>query len=248
MPHSPIKTILWDLDGTLAVWKSLYIVKHVSSIYFSLLSSDFNSLKVILAVIRAYKRVLKNTGPYNNDALFNRTLSGTFHVSPSFIRQKTDEMLKSDELRKVVKEFVQPIPEGLKLVQLIAEKSALEQVVATNPVMPSEFNRLRLEEAGYSSNLFKYITGTEEFYGQKKSVAFYHRLLAFIGLRPEECLMVGNDPLKDAVAKEAGIKVFLLNTKYLVKRENPNFNIPDGIGDYADLKKFIFNKGCSELR
>jgi FMN phosphatase YigB (HAD superfamily) len=44
----------------------------------------------------------------------------------------------------------------------------------------------------------------------KPNLDYYRDILDSIGANPEECLMVGNDVGEDMIAKELGMKVFLL--------------------------------------
>ena len=63
------------------------------------------------------------------------------------------------------------------------------------------------------------------------------RSLKELGLRPEECLMVGNDAKEDTCAAEIGIRVFLL-PKWLVNRDNLDISsYPQG--NFDDLLRYI---------
>ncbi|MBF0410501.1 MAG: HAD family hydrolase [Candidatus Riflebacteria bacterium] len=238
MNNSEIKNIFWDLDGTLATWESMLIVFHISREYLSLFPASCSFGKLFLGVARAYTRMLRNYGPLNNDAFFNRTLAVSTGLKSHEIRELTVRMIESQKMADIVNKFIVQIPEGLASVRKIAESGKYHQLIATNPIMPSRFNRMRLELAGYDTSMFDYITGSENFFGQKKKSDYYRRLLDLTGFVPSECLMVGNDESKDLIAGEVGIKTFLLKTEYTIRSQKVSAE-PDFSGDYSELNKML---------
>ena len=57
-----------------------------------------------------------------------------------------------------------------------------------------------------------------------------------IGIQPAECLMVGNDVEEDLVAKEIGMKTFLVDTFLINRREMPIVTDYRGsLTDYLEL-------------
>ena len=66
---------------------------------------------------------------------------------------------------------------------------------------------------------------------------YYREILEKIGLEASECMMVGNDVKEDMVAKELGMKVFLL-TDCLINSSNEDISeYPNG--GFSDLLDFI---------
>jgi FMN phosphatase YigB (HAD superfamily) len=174
-----------------------------------------------------------------NDALFNRALGASLHVSPDEIAWHTRGFLEDPRLAQAISCSITAIPEALALVMEIAGTGLFRQSVATNPVMPSAFNRRRLALSGYDPALFTHISGSEFFSRQKKYPQYYAELLNILGARPEECLMIGNDLAKDLVAKALGIPFFLLETPF-TRRNNPFPGYsPDWTGDYMLLRDLL---------
>ena len=91
-------------------------------------------------------------------------------------------------------------------------------VLATNPVFPAVAVETRLKWAGLCSEDFAYITTYENSRHSKPNPDYYRDILTHIGRRPEECLMIGNNPVDDMAALAVGLEGFLV-TDYL---ENPN--------------------------
>ena len=73
--------------------------------------------------------------------------------------------------------------------------------------------------------------------GSKPNPAYYRDVLARLNVKPEECLMVGNDVGEDMIAQQLGMKVFLL-TDCMINKANADISVyPHGSID--DLKNFL---------
>ena len=59
----------------------------------------------------------------------------------------------------------------------------------------------------------------------------------FIGVEPQECIMVGNDVGEDMVAAKLGMKVFLL-TDCLINKADEDISIYPN-GSFAELREYI---------
>ena len=126
-----------------------------------------------------------------------------------------------------------------KAVQTLADVKArgLRVVLATNPLYPAVATQNRIRWAGFQPEDFELYTTFEDTYHCKPNPAYYQDILDRLGLKPEECLMVGNDAIEDTAAAKAGIRVFLL-PKYLVNRHNVDMSsYPQG--DFDDLLHYI---------
>jgi FMN phosphatase YigB (HAD superfamily) len=56
---------------------------------------------------------------------------------------------------------------------------------------------------------FALVTGAELMRWTKPHLGYYEQILALTGRRPEQCLMVGDDPRMDMAARQAGIATWL---------------------------------------
>ncbi|MBF0498698.1 MAG: hypothetical protein HQM09_01085, partial [Candidatus Riflebacteria bacterium] len=172
-----IRVLLWDLDGTLACWESMRVVLEVASVHLGFLRSVANPLQAGLASARAFIRILKNDGPFPNDLLYSHLLGRSLGLPHESVAELTRQMTTSGSLDPAIRRFIRPVAEALLLVRRVHEHGGFRQIVATNPVMPEEFNRRRLELAGFPREWFDFVTGSESFTGQKRNVRFFHDLL-----------------------------------------------------------------------
>ncbi|MDL2302445.1 hypothetical protein LJC58_08835, partial [Lachnospiraceae bacterium OttesenSCG-928-D06] len=68
--------------------------------------------------------------------------------------------------------------------------------------------------------------------------AYYQEILDKIGIKAEECLMIGNNAVDDMVAAETGMETYLL-TNYLEKAKPEDVSKFHN-GNQEDLKKMLY--------
>ena len=102
------------------------------------------------------------------------------------------------------------------------------------PIRSSE-NRIRW--AGLVPEDFEIYTTYEASTFCKPNPAYYLEVARTLGVKPEECLMVGNDATEDMAAREVGMDVFLL-TDCLINAKNRDLNAYPR-GDFAALNAYI---------
>jgi FMN phosphatase YigB (HAD superfamily) len=100
-------------------------------------------------------------------------------------------------------------PPGLRRVLDRLKAAGLKRVVATNPVFPESAVRQRLSWVGIELAGFDFATHIENMSYVKPSPGYYLEICDRIGERPEDCLMVGNDPSSDLAAGRAGLRTYL---------------------------------------
>lgn len=232
--------IFWDLDGTLVYWESLLLIKEIAKKYLQLVSREFHPLKAFLGTARAYSRVLKNTSTKTNDALFNATLAASLKISPTKVKNFFKKLMSDGELDEIIKTRIRAIPHALHLFEEMSSIGGFYHAGATNPVMPAEFNRRRLALAGFDTNRFFHITGSEFYSRQKKDPVFFQELLNLLRISPSNCLMIGNDVKKDLVASTVGIPCFLIENEFTKLSKDSNIK-PDWSGDYAKLRNYLLH-------
>ena len=118
-----------------------------------------------------------------------------------------------------------------------ARAKGMKTVLATSPVFPKIATIERMSWAGLDPSLFDIITTYENSRLSKPNPAFYKDLADRLGLKPEECLMVGNDTLDDMVAREEGLNVYLV-TDYLVNGIGANIEEYEH-GTLSEFEKYL---------
>ncbi|MFX1375353.1 MAG: HAD family hydrolase [Promethearchaeota archaeon] len=232
-----IKTILFDLDGTLL---DIELDKFVSQ-YVNLLAQRVAHLippkKFIPKILEASRAVEKNNGQYSNEEVFENIFFPVGGYSREEIQPFFDEFYKNDfpELRQ----YARRKPTARKVVQTAFDKG-FKVVIATTPLLPATAIEQRLEWAGVKDFPYHLITTLENSYSSKSisNLLYYEQILDRIGNPAESCLMVGDEE-KDIISARLGIHTFLVNSPFT--KLNINIPEPNYRGSLDDLHNLIYN-------
>ena len=99
----------------------------------------------------------------------------------------------------------------------------------------------RIRWAGLDAADFEEITTYETCRYSKPSVGYFQEILERNHLKPERCLMVGNDRREDLAAGELGVKTYLV-TQCVEHGEEPGRADYEGANLeqlYQDLKELV---------
>lgn len=110
-------------------------------------------------------------------------------------------------------------------------------ILATNAWFPRAGIEARLRWAGVDAELFEFMSLMDNSHFCKPKLEYYGEILQRLGLKAEECLMVGNDVQEDMVAEKLGMRVFLM-TAYLINRDGTDVSsLPQG--SFRELMEFL---------
>ena len=126
---------------------------------------------------------------------------------------------------------------GAKEVVETVKQKGLMAVLATNPLFPAVATKARMGWAGLSPEDFVYYTTYENSSYCKPNLKYYEMILEEIGVKPQECLMVGNDVQEDMIAEKLGMEVFLLTDCLINSKEQDISGYPKG--GFAELLEYI---------
>ena len=237
-----IKAILFDLDGTLLPMNQNEFVKG----YFGLLCEKltpfgYEPKTVVSAIWAATKAMIKNDGKKFNEEVFWENFSDILGKEILELKYIFDKFY-IEEFKKT-KENCGYNPQAKEVINLVKE-NGLRVVCATNPIFPKQATMHRMNFAGLEVEDFEYFTHYENSKYCKPNPDYYRQVLDVTGLKPEECIMVGNDATEDVAAMELGIRVFLLTDCLINEKSVDISGIPQG--KFEDLKQFIIsNINCN---
>ena len=230
-----IKAVLFDLDGTLLPMNQDEFVKT----YFGLLAKHlapfgYNPDELVKGIMYASKYMILNSGEATNEEVFWQRLSQVMGEKCLEDTALFDEYYHSGFLN--VKKVCGYNPEAKKTLDAIKEKG-FRVALATQPLFPTIATKTRITWAGIELSEFEYFTAFENSRHSKPNPEYYRDVAASLGLEPSQCLMVGNDVSDDMVAKEIGMKVFLL-TDCLLNKDNADISqYPNG--NFAQLREYL---------
>lgn len=230
-----IKTILFDLDGTLLPMNQDEFVNA----YLTLLSKKaaqygYEPTTLVKTVWKGTSKMIANDGNSSNEEVFWRTFSEIYgkekledkYIFDEFYLNEFQDVSKSCGYSPCAREIINKVKQkGYKII------------LATNPIFPSIATESRMKWAGISPSDFELYTTYENSRYSKPNLKYYKDILDKINCKPEECLMIGNDVNEDMIVKELGMDTFLL-TECLINKDNKDINEYKN-GNYKDLLDYI---------
>lgn len=214
-----IKTVLFDLDGTLLPMdRDAFEKAYVSS--FAQFSAPFIDPKLLVHALMSSTDVMINNTKKDqvNEARFYESFSK--HMDQETFNKLLDVM---DDYYNVdfdvVKNVTSKSQEMIDSVQYLKDQG-VNVILATNPLFPKIATDKRILWAGFKPSDFSDVTRFEENHFCKPQLEYYQEVLEDNGLLAHECLMVGNDVQEDLIAKELGMKTALLTDDLIHRTED----------------------------
>lgn len=228
-----VKAILFDLDGTLI---NVDLKKFIPN-YMRLLSERFTHIikpsKFISLLLEASNRIDQNDGRVRNEQIFEQVFFPLNGYSREDVDPLFDEFYEKDFIK--LKIYTEVNQDARYVMSKIFE-CGYDVVIATTPVIPLTAIQQRLDWAGVGDFNYTFITTIENMHANKPHEKYYTQIFDTLGVRPSECLMVG-DENKDMLACEYGCLTYLVpssNTNLEPTTPKPTFQ-----GELKHLVKLI---------
>ena len=230
-----IKAVLFDLDGTLLPMdQDAFVKKYLDLLAQKFAPYGYEPKKLVDAIWAGTSAMVKNDGKRNNEEVFWKVFSEMYETKGKDDIDLFDEFYRNEFAG--AKEVCSLNPQAVETVLKLKEKG-FRIVLATNPLFPSIATQNRIRWAGLKPEDFEFYTTYETSRYCKPNPKYYVDIMQQINVKPEECLMVGNDVTEDMVAQEIGMKVFLL-TDCLINREQKDISVYPH-GSFASLLDYI---------
>ena len=230
-----IKMILFDLDGTLLPMdQDLFIKAYFGGIAKRLANYGYEPNKLIQGILDGTMAMVNNDGSKTNEEVFWDKFASIFGVDAKSDEPYFNEFYINDF------DKIQAVCGFNPLARKVLDESknlCLRTVLATNPIFPRIATQKRINWAGLTVEDFELYTTYENSSYCKPSLKYYTSIIDSLGVKPEECLMVGNDVTEDMVTEKLGMKVFLV-TDCLINRLNDDISIYPH-GSLSDLLEYI---------
>lgn len=201
-----LKAVLFDLDNTLI----LFDEQNYFNSYISRLTEAFSDIippeKFHHQLIFASQELLKNNGEMTNAAYYMNAFARGLNFSKAELWQRFLDFYATeyDQFRKLVS-----VPPGVTELFTFLAAMKLKVVIASNPMFPLSIQLKRLSWANLANFPFSLITHIENMTYCKPRLEYYQQICDKIEVAPDECLMVGNDPVNDMIVARLGMKTFL---------------------------------------
>ena len=230
-----ITTVLFDLDGTLLPMnQDTFIKAYFGGLAKKMSPHGYEPEKLISAIWSGTKAMIKNTGEKMNESVFWEVFNEALGKDIGEDTKYFDEFYANDFCN--VRSSCGYDAKASEAVRSIKDRG-FKIALATNPFFPSTATEQRLGWTGLSTDEFELYTTYENSHFCKPNPKYYLEVLEKLGVKAEECLMVGNDVDEDMMAEELGMKVFLI-TNCLINRYGKDISLYPH-GSFDDLMNFI---------
>ena len=231
-----IDTVLFDLDGTLLPMdQDEFVHAYMSLLAKKLADHGYDPRHLVTAVWAGTRAMVENTGEKTNEEVFWADFCRTFGEDARKDEPLFEEFYATDfgHARKVCG-FE---PAAGEIVDMLKERG-VRVALATNPLFPVIATRQRIRWAGLNPEDFSLITTYENSRRCKPNPDYYRDVLAALGVKPEGCIMVGNDVDEDILpARQLGMKTFLLTPSLLNRTGRDLSGLEQG--GFGELKEFL---------
>ena len=230
-----IKTVLFDLDGTLLPMDQ----EKFTEIYFKNLAIKAAPLgyepeSFVKNIWAGTVAMVKNDGSRANEQAFWDYFCSVYGQNAINHKPLFDEFYSNEF--GLAKAACNPTENSAKVIKML-KANGVDCVLATNPLFPGVATQNRIKWAGLEPDDFLLYTTYENSGFCKPNPKYYSEILEKLNLDPEDCLMVGNDVIEDMVAQKLGMKVFLL-TDCIINKENKDISqYPNG--GFDELIKYL---------
>lgn len=231
-----LKAVLFDLDGTLLnIDMEYFLKKYFASMMAMAGECGYQDVRKLAGqVYESTDVMIADLDPEStNEEVFMRDFYTKWAYSPEEFQPFFEKFYA--ECFPLLHKYCSSFP-GVKAMMEKLFGRGLKVVVATNAVFPLSALQNRLDWAEVGHFDYELITSYEVMHFCKPHVQYYEEICDKIGVRPQECLMVGNDVGEDLIAGKAGMKTFLVEDMLIDRGENLQ---PDYRGKLTDLFKFM---------
>ena len=227
--------ILFDLDGTLLPMDNdLFIKTYLGLLVKKMAPSGYDKDLLVSSLWKGTGAMIKNDGSKTNAEVF------WSYFEKVFGKRIYSDIATFDTFYENEFHAAASVTFPTDLAQIavdLARENANKVILATNPFFPAVAVRSRLSWAKVAPESFDLITTYENSSFCKPNLEYYKSIVKALGVESCECLMVGNDVGEDMVASELGMKVFLISS-CLINRKNQDISSYPS-GDFVDLLNYV---------
>jgi HAD superfamily hydrolase (TIGR01509 family) len=232
------KTLLFDLDGTLVRLHRRYSLE-LRMMFRA--ARRFRDVVPPFSFPRAFWRAARLAQSHDsrrpNHEILVSALSAQSRADEREIFSRMEDLTTHDFCH--MQTHFRPI-RGAREILETARARGHRVVLATNPVWPERAVKMRLGWGGLADFRFDFVSHSQVMTRCKPSLGYYRELLTRLGARPDECVMIGDNPKKDLPATELGIRTFLLS-----KGRPAADRRLDGWGSLEDLHHWLTESQAS---
>jgi len=230
-----LTTVLFDLDGTLVPMdQDVFVGDYFRRIAAKLAVHGYDPKSLVDMIWYGTYVMIKNDGSKTNEeafwdyavSVYGEKILADKDLFQEFYEQEFDKVKAVCGYNAAAAATVRSLKDA-----------GYRVVLATNPIFPSIATEFRIGWAGLKPEEFELYTTYENINFCKPNPKYYQEIIRRLGVKSEECLMVGNDVGDDMVAQTLGMNVFLLTDCLINKTERTVSEFPNG--SFPELMQYI---------
>jgi len=200
-----LKAVLFDLDNTLILFEEEKFLMGYYPVLMARFAGLFPDGQFAERLMKATVVLRDNDGSKINRELFLGVFCDGLKVSRDEVWSRFEQFFSLDF--DIFKDAVTATPGAEAAFRHVKERG-LKIVVATNPIWPLVVQKKRMAWAGLGDIDIDLITHIDNMSYCKPQLGYFRQICQLINVKPEECLMVGDDPANDMVAAKTGMKTY----------------------------------------
>lgn len=204
-----LQAVLFDLDGTLLDIDFDRLMYDYTSALGPVVADVLNvDAKTAIGLVMGGTERMMGVHPgYTNKAIFDE-----------YILEKTGIDISGPEAEATLERFYTqvfptfgeghgPFPDSVGLVQYCLD-AGMAVGIATQPLFPALATRARMRWAGIEKFGIEVVSSYEVSYSTKPHAEYFLHMAEWLGVSPDRCLMVGDEPVLDMAAENVGMSTF----------------------------------------
>jgi FMN phosphatase YigB (HAD superfamily) len=193
-----IKTLLFDLDDTLLTNSmETFLPAYFGQLVRHFEVGEAGATQLVNAVMHGTNLMVDSVDPQRDLlTVFNAAFYPAMRWSPEQYMPRFDDFYRTRFPR--LQPWTQTVP-AARAVMDWAFGAGYQVVIATSPLFPLVAIQERLRWAGVADFPYALVTAVETSHFVKPHPEYFAEILAHLGLRPDEALVVGNDWEADLV-------------------------------------------------
>ncbi|SFR10550.1 YbaK/EbsC family protein [Desulfoscipio geothermicus] len=240
-----LQAVLFDLDGTLLQMDTEDFMNEYLKELSQTVASVVEPGRFVRALLASTNAMLVNRDPALTNA---EVFWADFRTRLGDCITDLEPLIEDFYAHKFINlsRVARPCPQARRAVQAALDRG-LRIVLATNAIFPRSAIRDRMAWAGVADLPWELVTGYEEMHFCKPHPEYYREIAELLELKPEDCLMVGNDVQKDLAASTPGMRTYLV-TDYLINPTRVDYQkLADGYGTLAELAGWLAGAGREKI-
>ena len=204
-----MRAVLFDLDGTLLdIDIDAFIRRYFAQlgpVVARVAGDSLTPEQAIDVVMRSTRAMMRPHPGRTNQAAFDDAFVELTGADLEVAYEHFNEFYAT--VFPTLKDGLGPAVGGAEAIEAACELG-LNVAIATNPIFPETAIRQRMEWAGIADLAIPLVTTFELMHACKPDPGYFLETAALLGVAPQECLMVGDDPELDMPAANVGMSTF----------------------------------------